>query len=79
MQESQQELVKGAVYDAIQQSVLQLDGYYLIPRNEIADINADLTREGMEIIKNASAADEIINAQLQYPYSQPPGIPGVDD
>ncbi len=65
MQESQQELVKGAVYDAIQQSVLQLDGYYLIPQNEIADINASNTKEGLETVRRATAADELITTNIQ--------------
>ena len=60
MQESQQELVKGAVYDAIQQSVIQLDGYYLIPRDEIADVNAD-----NETVRRATAADELITTEVQ--------------
>src|SRR5690606_4541020 len=34
VQESQQELVKSAVYDAIQQSILQFDGYYVVPSAE---------------------------------------------
>jgi serine/threonine protein kinase/tetratricopeptide (TPR) repeat protein len=65
MQESQQELVKGAVYDAIQQSVLQLDGYYLIPHNEIADINAANNKEGIENVRRATAADELITTDIQ--------------
>jgi tetratricopeptide (TPR) repeat protein len=60
MQESQQELVKGAVYDAIQQSVIQLDGYYLIPRSEIADVNGDI-----DTIQIATAADELITTDLK--------------
>jgi serine/threonine protein kinase/tetratricopeptide (TPR) repeat protein len=60
MQESQQELVKGAVYDAIQQSVIQLDGYYLIPRDEIADAYGD-----NETVRKATAADELISADIQ--------------
>jgi serine/threonine protein kinase/tetratricopeptide (TPR) repeat protein len=60
MQESQQELVKGAVYDAIQQSVIQLDGYYLIPREEIVDVNGD-----NETVLNATAADELIVTDIQ--------------
>jgi serine/threonine protein kinase/tetratricopeptide (TPR) repeat protein len=59
MQESQQELVKGAVYDAIQQSVIQLDGYYLIPRDEIADVNGD-----NETVSKATAADEVITTNI---------------
>jgi serine/threonine-protein kinase len=59
MAESQQELMKGAVYDAIQQSVIQLDGFYLIPRTEIADINGDI-----EMIRRATAADEIITTNI---------------
>lgn len=65
MQESQQELVKGAVYDAIQQSVLQLDGYYLIPQNEISDINAANNKEGIETVRRATAADELITTDIQ--------------
>jgi serine/threonine-protein kinase len=65
MHESQQELVKGAVYDAIQQSVLQLDGYYLIPQNEIADINADNNKQGIETVRKATAADELITSTVQ--------------
>ncbi len=65
MHESQQQLVKGAVYDAIQQSVLQLDGYYLIPQNEIADINASSNKEGLETVRRATAADELITANIQ--------------
>ncbi len=60
MQESQQELVKGAVYDALQQSVIQLDGYYLIPRDEIADVNGD-----NETIRRATGADELITAEIK--------------
>lgn len=60
MQESQQELVKGAVYEAIQQIIIQLDGYYLIPRNEIIDVNGD-----NETVRNATGADELITAELQ--------------
>jgi len=60
MQESQQELVKGAVYDAIQQSVIQLDGYYLIPRIEVADVNGDLLA-----VQKATAADELITADIR--------------
>lgn len=60
MHESQQELVKASVYDAIQQSVIQMEGYYLIPRDEIADVAGD-----MEAIRRATAADELITAQIQ--------------
>lgn len=60
MEESQQELVKGAVYDAIQQSVIQLDGYYLIPSNEIADANGD-----NEAVHKATAADELITTDIK--------------
>lgn len=65
MQTSQQELVKAAVYDAIQQSILQLDGYYLIPRNEIEDINAANTKEGIESVQRATAADELISTDIK--------------
>ena len=59
MQESQQELVKGAVYDAIQQSLIQLDGYYLIPSSEIASANGD-----NEVVYKATAADELITIEI---------------
>jgi len=59
MQESQQELVKGAVYNAILQSVIQLDGYYVIPRSEITDVNGD-----RETVHRATAADELIAAEI---------------
>lgn len=59
MQEAQQELVKGAVYDAIQQSVIQLEGYYLIPRSEIADVRGD-----NETVRRATAADELISTEI---------------
>jgi len=65
IQESQQALVKDAVYDAIQQSVLQLDGYYLIPRDEITDINATSNKEGLETVRRATAADELITTNIQ--------------
>lgn len=60
MKESQQELVKGAVYDAIQQSVIQLDGYYLIPRSEVADVDGNT-----EAVRKATAADELITAEIK--------------
>lgn len=60
MQESQQELVKGAVYDAIQQQVLQMQGYHLIPGDEIKQIN-DTT----DNLRRATAADEIITIDIQ--------------
>lgn len=60
MQESQQELVKGAVYDAIQQGIIQLNGYYLIPNDEIADIEGD-----DEAVHRATAADELINTDIK--------------
>jgi serine/threonine protein kinase/Flp pilus assembly protein TadD len=59
MPDSQQEIVKGAVYDAIQQSILQLNGFYLIPRTEVIDVNGDA-----ETIQKATAADEIITAHI---------------
>ncbi|PUA28301.1 MAG: serine/threonine protein kinase [Cellvibrio sp. 79] len=60
MQESQQELVKSAVYDAIQQSVIQLDGYYLIPSTDINDVDGN-----DETILRATAADELISSTIQ--------------
>ncbi|MET0357067.1 MAG: protein kinase [Cellvibrio sp.] len=62
---SQQELVKGAVYDAIQQSILQLNNYYLIPHTEIADINAENNRQGLEILREATSADELITTTIE--------------
>jgi serine/threonine-protein kinase len=60
MQESQQELIKSAVYDAIQQSVIQLDGYYLIPASEVAETQGD-----WEAVRRATAADELVAADLR--------------
>lgn len=60
MQESQQELVKGAVYDAIQQSVIQLDGYHLIPSSEIAYVGGD-----NETVRRATSADELLTTDIQ--------------
>lgn len=60
MQESQQELVKGTVYDAIQQSVIQLDGYYLIPHDQIESINGNY-----DTIRKATAADEVLTADIE--------------
>ncbi|UUA72014.1 serine/threonine-protein kinase [Cellvibrio sp. QJXJ] len=60
MQESQQELVKLAVFDSIQQGILAIeDGYYLIPREEIIDTNGDIDN-----IRRATAADEIISTDI---------------
>lgn len=59
MQNAQQELVKGAIYDAIQQSVIQLDGYHLIPRDEIAGLKGD-----NETLRRATAADELITTDI---------------
>lgn len=60
MQESQQELVKGAVYDAIQQSILQFDGYYLIPSEEIDNINGDI-----DTVRRAMSADELVTTDIE--------------
>jgi len=60
MQESQQELMKNAIYAAIQQSILQLDNYYLIPQNEIRDVNGD-----NNTVYKATGADELITAEAQ--------------
>lgn len=59
MQESQQELVKSAVYDALQQSILQLDGYYLIPASDVIETQGDT-----EAVRRATAADELITAEI---------------
>lgn len=60
MDNSQQTLIQNVIYDALQQGLLQLHGYYLIPREEIADIGEDI-----EQIWHASAADEIVNTSVQ--------------
>ena len=60
MPDSQQELIKEAVYDAIQQSIIQLNDYYLIPRSELKDADT-----GIDVIGNATAADEIITAEIK--------------
>lgn len=60
MQESQQELVREAVYNAIQQSVIQLENFYLVPQNEIAEISGD-----NESIRLATASDEIITTEIR--------------
>lgn len=65
MPESQQALVEETVYDAIQQSMLQLDDYYLIPQNEIFDITTANTKEDIETIRRATAADEIITTDIR--------------
>lgn len=59
VQESQQELVKSAVYDAIQQSILQFDGYYLVPSAEIDNINGDV-----DTVRRAVSADELVTADI---------------
>lgn len=60
MQESQQELVKGAVYDAIQQSILQFEGYYLIPSAEINNINGDV-----DTVRRALSTDELVTTDIE--------------
>ncbi|MFC3114403.1 protein kinase domain-containing protein [Cellvibrio fontiphilus] len=60
MQESQQELVKGAVYDAIQQSLIQLNGYHLIPEDEITATNGN-----NETVLKATGADELITTEVR--------------
>ena len=58
MHESQQALVKAAIYDAIQQSMVQLDGYYLIPRTEVTDTDSTA-------VHRATAADELVTTDIQ--------------
>ncbi len=60
MQESQQDLVKEAVYDAIQQTIIQQQDLYLIPRSEVEDIHGDI-----ETVQKATAADQLITAELK--------------
>jgi serine/threonine protein kinase len=60
MQESQQALVKLAVYDALQQNILTLDNYHLIPSDEVSDANGDI-----EAIRRATNADELISTDIQ--------------
>ena len=60
MSDDQQELIKGAVYDAIQQSVIRLDDFYLIPQAEVIDTNGDILA-----VQRATAADEIITTDIK--------------
>lgn len=60
LSDRQQVLVSAAVYDAIQQSLLGLDNYYLIPRTDIEDANGDT-----DIVRRATAADELISADIR--------------
>ena len=60
MPKLQQELVNTAIYDAIQQSIIQLNDYYLIPRDEITDVNDD-----NETVLHATGADELITTSVQ--------------
>lgn len=60
MQESQQELIKNAIYEAIQQGIIQLDQVYLIPRVEITDIQG-----GLETIGRATGADELVTTDIR--------------
>ena len=59
MTEEQQELLKTAVYDSIQRAALQLDSYYLIPADEIEDIEIN-----NENVTKATAADELITTDI---------------
>lgn len=59
MDESQQAIIKNVVYDALQQGVLQLNGYFLVPHAEIASVNGNA-----EQVWKASAADEILSANI---------------
>ncbi|RYE54761.1 MAG: serine/threonine-protein kinase, partial [Sphingobacteriales bacterium] len=65
MNESQQELTKSAVYDAIRQSILQLNSYYLIPHGEISDVNPAAIKEDLETIRRATFADELITTEIK--------------
>lgn len=60
MTEEQQELLKTAVFEAIQRAALQLDSYYLIPAEEIEDIEIN-----NENITKATAADELITTDIE--------------
>ena len=60
MPKLQQELVNTAIYDAIQQSIIQLNDYYLIPQDEVTDVNDD-----NETVLRATGADELITASVQ--------------
>lgn len=62
MDESQQAIIKNVVYDALQQGVLQLNGYFLIPREEITDI---ATNDNAEQIQKATDADELLSTTIQ--------------
>lgn len=60
MSDSQRELIDSAVYDAIQQSVLQLSNFYLIPRSEVSSIEGNV-----DAIYHGTGADELITANLR--------------
>lgn len=59
MDESQQRIIKNVVYDALQQGVLQLRGFYLVPQEEVIS-----TESNIDQIKQATSADEIINTEI---------------
>lgn len=60
LDESHQAMVRGAVYDALRQSAVQLDGYYLIPPEQTEDIDGDY-----ESIQRATGADELLTADVR--------------
>jgi tetratricopeptide (TPR) repeat protein/predicted Ser/Thr protein kinase len=60
MDESQQAIIKSVVHDALEQGALQLEGYFLIPHDQIAALGGDT-----EQIGRASAADEVLASQIQ--------------
>lgn len=59
MQAPQQTLVQGAVYDALQQGIIQLKGYYLISLDGLDNIHGNY-----EALRRATAADEIITTKI---------------
>lgn len=58
MQESQQELVKAAIYDAIQQSVIQTNRFYLVPIENLDQ------KDSLEALQKATAAEELITSDI---------------
>jgi tetratricopeptide (TPR) repeat protein/predicted Ser/Thr protein kinase len=60
LDDSHQAMVRGAVYDALRQSAVQLDGYYLIPPEQTEDIDGDY-----ESIQRATGADELLTADVR--------------
>lgn len=52
--------VEGVVYDALQQSAVQLNNFYLIPPEQLEDIDGDY-----ETLQRATGADELLAADVR--------------